>query len=269
MGRRALIEGETEKLALRRFFGLAFLLSWGVGGVYLLARAAAPTLLPLDESAALLVVMSCAPTLAALICAWRERSLGALWQSFLRPFNPIWLLVALTLIPALVLAIALAAQVAGASWPVSVDDVLVRLPLLLFGTAQIVTNAGPIGEELGWRGYALPRLLNLTTPLRASLILGAVWCVWHVPAFFLGNLMAPEEGGLLWWCVGTLALTVIMTWLYLRANGNVVVAGVAPHFVINGAGVLGVWISRPLEAGVLAVVALVIVLAGGLAPRRA
>lgn len=262
------MDRSAEKLALRRFLRFTLLLSWGVGGVYLAARTFAPSLQPLGENVALLAFMACAPSLAALLCAWREGALGTLGQTLFRPFNLIWLLVALALLPILAAAIAFAAHTSGVPWAVDVDDALVRLPLLLFTTTQIITNVSPIGEELGWRGYALPRLLRLTSPLRASLVLGAVWCVWHLPAFFLGGLMAPGGGGFVWWCMSTLALTAIMTWLYLRANGNVIVAGIAPHFVINGAGAVGVWLARPAEACALAGLALIIVLTGGLRATR-
>jgi hypothetical protein len=48
---------------------------------------------------------------------------------------------------------------------------------------------------------------------------------------------------------------MVITWLFLRANGNVFVAGFIPHFVINGMGAVGAWLSRPAEAAALALVA--------------
>lgn len=252
------------KPALRRFFGLTFLLSWSVGGAYLLARAFMPALQPLGDNVAVLVFMSCAPSAAALICASRQRTLHELWRSLVQPFNPVWLIVAFCILPMLASALIVTHRIIGVSWPVNLAMVGVQLPVLLFTTPQIVTNAGPLGEELGWRCYALPRLLLLTTPLRASLILGAVWSLWHVPAFFIGGLMAPTLDGFVWWCAGTVALTIVMTWLYVRTNGNGLVAGVIPHFVMNGAGALGVWLARPAEATLLLVTAIIIVLLGGL-----
>ena len=46
---------------------------------------------------------------------------------------------------------------------------------------------GPLGEEFGWRGVALPLLQRRCTPLWASLILGTIWGAWHLPAFVLGG----------------------------------------------------------------------------------
>lgn len=267
-----MIDPRATVAALRRFFALVLLLSWGVGGAYVFARLLTPSLPPFGDNPLVLFFIACAPSLAAIISAVRERSLPALLQGLVRSFNPIWLIVSFAFLPLLALGLTIAAQAFGVIWNVQANDITWRLPLLLFTTAQIVTNLGPLGEELGWRGYALPRLLAITTPLRASLVLGAAWCVWHVPAFFIGGLMVVGIDGFAWWCVATLALTIVMTWLYLRANGNIVVSGIVPHFVINGAGVLGVWSARPAEALALLALAMLIVSLGGLrqpGPRSA
>jgi len=49
----------------------------------------------------------------------------------------------------------------------------------------LALDPGPLGEELGWRGFALPRMLTRWQPLAVSLILGLIWGVWHLPAFFI------------------------------------------------------------------------------------
>ena len=57
-----------------------------------------------------------------------------------------------------------------------------RLPAALI-TVFVSTAlfGGPLGEEIGWRGYALPQLLSRYSPLASSLILGLVWGAWHAP----------------------------------------------------------------------------------------
>ncbi|MFT3726541.1 MAG: CPBP family intramembrane metalloprotease [Terricaulis sp.] len=243
---------------LRFFLGVAFLLSWGTGALYFLFRAwLNPLILPLGANNPVFLLMNCAPSLAALIAGARFggwRGVRDVLSGLVRPFAPWWALIAFLVVPAVALTLVYLAPY-WQTWPVAAHDVLVKLPLLMFTTRQIINNIAPFGEELGWRGYALPRLLENRNATVAALMLGAVWIVWHVPGFFISGLMAvgPEQLG--WWSVGTLALSVIMTFLYVSANRNVIVGGIIPHFVINAAAAVGVWLSRPAEVLGLAVVA--------------
>jgi len=187
--------------------------------------------------------------------------LKALLGALVRPFGVIWLFVAALLVPAIALSlIFLLPHLGYTQWPVTVPVILVALPVVLFTTLQIVLNTGPFGEELGWRGYALPRLLQKWNALSASLLLGFVWTLWHVPAFFLAGVMGQSFKGFGWWALDTFAFSLIITWIFLRANGNVLVAGMIPHFVINGMGAVGAWLSRPPEAVALGLVAICLVL---------
>src|SRR5262249_47061916 len=69
----------------------------------------------------------------------------------------------------------------------------------------------PIGEEYGWRGYALPRLQKAVGPLSASLVIGAVWAVWHVPTMFVPGASLFDLARML---PLLLAASVVYTWLY-------------------------------------------------------
>src|SRR4051794_8829635 len=67
---------------------------------------------------------------------------------------------------------------------------LAPLPLLgLF--VYVFFLGGPLGEEPGWRGFALPRLQRLHGPLVGSLILGPLWALWHLPLFFVVSWETP------------------------------------------------------------------------------
>ena len=77
----------------------------------------------------------------------------------------------------------------------------------------------------------LPRLLDRMDVLAAALLTGGVWIVWHIPAFFLPGVMSADD--FLWWALGTAALSLVMGVLYLRANANLLVAGIIPHLAIN------------------------------------
>ena len=88
-----------------------------------------------------------------------------------------------------------------------------------------------VGEELGWRGYALPRLLARRSALAAGLILGLLWGVWHLPTFFVPG---PPQLGLPLpaFLLLTLAYSVLFTWVYLHTRGSVLIATLF-HGAIN------------------------------------
>lgn len=73
----------------------------------------------------------------------------------------------------------------------------------------------PVGEELGWRGFAQPRLEAQLGALRASLVLGALWALWHFPVFTLVGI-APST--LPWMFPFFMAGSVLFTWLYHRGG---------------------------------------------------
>lgn len=89
---------------------------------------------------------------------------------------------------------------------------------------------GPV-EEIGWRGFALPLLQRRMPPLAAALVLGMVWAFWHVPAFFISG--TPQRSwSLCAFCLGTLALSVIVTAVYNRSGGSLLCAALF-HFQMN------------------------------------
>jgi membrane protease YdiL (CAAX protease family) len=226
---------------VRQFLGLTFALSWGVGGAYLAIRAFAPGLAPLDFANPLFLLINCAPSLAAFALTARRLGRGgalALLAQLWRPFALPWLLVAALFLP-------LVCVLAGNLGPVP----LAALPLLFLDSAAW-------GEEFGWRGYLLPRLLARMGVLPASLLVGAVWTLWHLPGFFLSGVMRVGMGDFLWWALGTMALSLVMGVLSWRANGNLAVAGIIPHALINAAAREGFWHSSPREVLLLTVFAL-------------
>jgi hypothetical protein len=80
---------------------------------------------------------------------------------------------------------------------------------------------GPV-EELGWRGYALPLLQRVMAPVWAGLVVGAVWAVWHVPAFFLSG--TPQSAWqVLPFLLGATAVSVILTGFFNAARGSILV----------------------------------------------
>lgn len=88
---------------------------------------------------------------------------------------------------------------------------------------------GPLGEELGWRGYALPRLQERYSALQSSLILGLVWTLWHTPMFWGPGGTVVSGGPVTLWAIGKYALyllgfSVLYTWLFNNTRGSVLLA---------------------------------------------
>jgi membrane protease YdiL (CAAX protease family) len=88
-------------------------------------------------------------------------------------------------------------------------------------------------EEIGWMGFALPRLQDRYGPLMASVVLGALWALWHLPAYFNSTQVVDPKVGLgeldrLLYLLPLLILLatstrIVMTWLFNRAMGSVIV----------------------------------------------
>jgi hypothetical protein len=133
-----------------------------------------------------------------------------------------------------------------------------------------------LGEEIGWRGYALLGLMKNLRPLPASLILGAVWGIWHLPLFWLAGDFH-QDIPLVLFLVQVTAASVIYTWMYLRTRGSLLIihlfhaatntaAGLLPVLPFNAGGSLAPF---AVSVGLLTAGAGLVVLLGGLEPDDA
>lgn len=101
---------------------------------------------------------------------------------------------------------------------------------------SLIVFALVVGEEIGWRGFALPYLMKRFSPWLASVILGVMWALWHLPLFFMSSM--PQYGTpFASYIPYLIALSVILTWLVQRTNGSVVIATVF-HGAVNTFGVV-------------------------------
>ena len=76
-----------------------------------------------------------------------------------------------------------------------------------------------LGEEIGWRGFALPWLQGRVNALASSLILGLIWALWHLPLFWLPGDFH-QQLPLTWFLLQTVSITVLYTWVYNATRGN-------------------------------------------------
>ncbi|MEO7735135.1 MAG: type II CAAX endopeptidase family protein [Kofleriaceae bacterium] len=105
------------------------------------------------------------------------------------------------------------------------------LALPVYWLANLVCYG--FGEEVGWRGFLLPRLQNTRHALTASLIVAAIWAGWHLPLFaFSPGMSAMGVGGIIGWAISILTGSVITTWLF-NASGGSVMAVALFHGVLD------------------------------------
>jgi uncharacterized protein len=195
------------------YFGLAYGITWGAIALLLVALDLDFSKVGINEALLMLLFMLAGPSVAGIVltAAFEGRAgLAGMFRRLTRLRVPLrWYALAALLVPSLLLAILLPL----ATW-VSAD----YLPsLLVFGVA-VGLLAGCL-EELGWTGFATPRLLARYSPLRAGLILGLAWAAWHGLADFSGSVASMGVGGWLvsmvaYWIVPLTGYRVLMTWAY-------------------------------------------------------
>jgi uncharacterized protein len=130
---------------------------------------------------------------------------------------------------------------------------LAPLPLL-FLFVYVFFLSGPLGEEPGWRGFALPRLQALHGPLVGSLILGPLWALWHLPLFFTPwNVLTTFN--LVVFVLATTCLAIIYTWVFNNTKGSILMA-ILLHWSFDlSAGILAPLFPAPIvdEYGLLVI----------------
>jgi len=120
--------------------------------------------------------------------------------------------------------------------------------LLLFPYILVALPFGPLGEELGWRGFMLPRLLDKHRPWASGLILGFIWSFWHLASFSYSGAAIPSEfpvtSTTILLYIGTLTGgSLVFTYFYLKTRGSVLIA-VLLHGVFNASSSV-IWVLFP------------------------
>ncbi len=209
--------------ALRRhplttFFVLAFGLTWLVW----VPRAVGVQVGVLDQLSTWLVAV--AAVVAALLTGGRAalRDLG----SRLLRWRVGWVWYAVVLVGPVLFSLLVAGVVVllGGTWASAAPSVLVGGSWALLATFLLAaTLTDGLGEEVAWRGFALPRLLERLPAGRASLLLGLLWGLWHLPLLWTeGRVLHQQPLWLL--LLDITAKSVLFTWVFLRTDGSVLVA---------------------------------------------
>lgn len=224
------------KNPLLKFFILTFvifLVLFGLTGAMLALQA--PAFLP----TILQIVCAWSPTFAFLIL-FRKLFPGQTLNDFLkRQFQPkvnwsqLLGIIGLQLLVLVCVAVAIAL-----SERISFVSVWNVTPSVLFLGFLNALIRGPLGEELGWRGYAQNHLQKRFTPLVSSLIVGVVWGFWHTPLWIVtsgySGIELLEYAGL--FVIGLVAISVIVTFFYNKTKN--LILPILIHLLLNYLGSL-------------------------------
>jgi membrane protease YdiL (CAAX protease family) len=163
------------------------------------------------------------PLVAGGVLSWRDGNVRSWAHQALRWRTGLeWWAVALLVAPILSLVgygVYLAAT--GSSFGLASDPIVVVYLTLFF---YILLLRGGFGEEMGWRGYALPQLLEEYNTTIAALLIGVGWAAWHLPLFFIQGTR--QSGSFALYLVGVIGLSIILSWLYTRSRGSVLLTTV-------------------------------------------
>jgi uncharacterized protein len=205
------------------FFGLSYLIAWsGIPFGSFLAFS------PLVSAIVVVLIAEGLPGLARLgrrLIKWRV--------------NWIWYAAAIGL-PLLVHAVGIGLNMAAGAPAPSLDQFQPWYAVLLvFGLAMVNPLEGPLGEEPGWRGFAVPRLQSKWSPLASAALLGLLITGWHLPLVFMPqfDLSLPD-------IATTVAVTFWYAWLFNRTGGSVLLTLIA-HATEGSVNFQGLWPAGP------------------------
>jgi CAAX protease family protein len=210
------------------FFILTYAITWGIAAlVFLLPKQIEAIFGKLNVFNPLFILAVAAPTISAtlLTAIWEGKSgLGILYGRLIRwRFGIQWYAVVLIGVPLLGW---LTTLVAGSTPQYDLSTTALIISALL---NLLIT--GPLGEELGWRGYALPRLLTRFNPFFTSLMLGVIWGVWHLPSLFISSLVQSQLT-IPVFIFGAICMSVLVTWLFQHSGGSILIT-ILFHYMVN------------------------------------
>lgn len=217
--------------SLPRFFVLTFAITWpAFSGVAALSAGFAPSFAFLRLPLLILGIVS--PALTAVWLTARSGGAAAVRDLLIRMFQWRvgwrWYLFAVGYMAAVKLAVALMHRIGTGEWP--------RFGpagwyLIVGGTVLSTVVGGQAGEEIGWRGFALPRLATRFGLGGGAVILGVIWAWWHLPLFFVVGADTFRQSFPIYMLQVT-AISVAIAWLYAGTGGSLLLT-MLMHAAIN------------------------------------
>src|SRR5215218_8965153 len=209
------------------FFVLAYALAWAIESPLVFLTGSVTG----TQSLALVILASNVPSVVAIVLTAMVFGRGALRKLLGRLLiwrvNPFWYLVVLLGPVALVGGVVLLNALMGGP--------ALSLGMTLLGAAIFfaisIFPGSALGEEIGWRGYVLPRLQSRMSALSASLLIAPIWGLWHLPLWLQGGpVHTPTVYAA--FVVSAFALSVILTWVYNSTGGSLLMV-VLLHATVN------------------------------------
>jgi membrane protease YdiL (CAAX protease family) len=192
------------------YFVLTFAITWAI----LIPTVAA---VPQDDQILFIILAAFGPFLAAVITIWTSKGRTALRQ-WLRQVFRLRIPVILYLAGAVFLPFVIGVlhygmyRLLGGEPDFSIAQPWYLYPVNLLSVTLLTGG----NEEPGWRGFALPALLERLHPMLAALILGAIHAAWHLP------LLSQYGTTFGWYLFNLIPLTVVLNWFYLKSRKSVV-----------------------------------------------
>ncbi len=256
--------------AILIFFLLAFVWSWTLGYAAAQTKSAWPVC-----SVALTMASGFGPSLAALTVVaalsngtglrdWLAQSLN--WRVRWRWFAFAFLAPPTVMLLALVFNRLLGGHVRG---PMPAE----HIPLAIANFGLVLLVGGPLGEEFGWRGYAMTALTATMNWRVASLIVGVIWSLWHAPLFFLAGT-AQSSTAMPIFMINMLAGSFVFGWLFERTQSSVLPVLVLHTSLNSWAGILMIMPTTDsgqpftLVTGLLVVIAVVLLISPSFQDHR-
>ncbi len=219
-----------QRHPLFSFFFLAYAITWIIFSPYVLAEWG---ILPKTSYNNLFFILhTFGPAMAGYIM-FRVMDGKAGWLGLRKRIKQVhaswfWYAFILLGIPALILLGILVLPGALVSFQGLTPKLLISYPFIF---VLIFFGGGPLGEEIGWRGFALPRMQSRYGALRASLLLGVLWTIWHLEDLFTASQGGGPGTGLTAFTfhlpiffVMVMELAIIMTWVFNHTHGSVFIA---------------------------------------------
>ncbi len=135
-----------------------------------------------------------------------------------------WYIYIFGVMPGIMLLSYIILQISGSIIPKSEFPIYV-IPLVFI---YIMFLMGPLGEEAGWRGFLLRKMVVIFRPFYASVILGLIWSLWHLPLFFIDNTIQAKlvsnysfAFAFFGYILYTLIITIQISILYINTKGNI------------------------------------------------